>query len=146
MLLQPSACLPSFYLPACWASECSTTWQEPIQPSAKPVRSRISAKRRSGGWIMSRVTSDSERIAQLVTWGMLDVTGPSSTWDFNVLHGSPQLAAITGCAGHHPDTARRPVYFKTRILRRTGLVRKLNSKSPGVQSEFTGVRVVKGWA
>ena len=26
------------------------------------------------GWIMSRVTSDSERIAELVTWGMLDVT------------------------------------------------------------------------
>ena len=26
------------------------------------------------GWIMSRVTSDSERVAELVTWGMLDVT------------------------------------------------------------------------
>ena len=26
------------------------------------------------GWIMSRVTSDSVRIAELVTWGMLDVT------------------------------------------------------------------------
>ncbi|MCA9904143.1 MAG: ABC transporter ATP-binding protein, partial [Anaerolineae bacterium] len=26
------------------------------------------------GWIMSRVTSDTERIADLVTWGMLDVT------------------------------------------------------------------------
>jgi ATP-binding cassette subfamily B protein len=27
------------------------------------------------GWIMSRVTSDSERVAELVTWGILD-----STW------------------------------------------------------------------
>ena len=26
------------------------------------------------GWIMSRVTSDSDRIAELVTWGLLDVT------------------------------------------------------------------------
>ena len=26
------------------------------------------------GWIMSRVTSDTERIADLVTWGLLDVT------------------------------------------------------------------------
>ena len=26
------------------------------------------------GWIMSRVTSDSERVADLVTWGLLDVT------------------------------------------------------------------------
>ena len=26
------------------------------------------------GWIMSRVTSDTERIAELVTWGLLDVT------------------------------------------------------------------------
>ena len=25
------------------------------------------------GWIMSRVTSDSERVADLVTWGMLDI-------------------------------------------------------------------------
>src|SRR5690606_38549660 len=26
------------------------------------------------GWIMSRVTSDTDRIAELVTWGILDVT------------------------------------------------------------------------
>ena len=26
------------------------------------------------GWIMSRVTSDSERVAELVTWGFLDTT------------------------------------------------------------------------
>jgi ATP-binding cassette subfamily B protein len=26
------------------------------------------------GWIMSRLTSDTERISQLVSWGMLDVT------------------------------------------------------------------------
>src|SRR5512136_689755 len=26
------------------------------------------------GWIMARVTSDSERIAQLLTWGLLDTT------------------------------------------------------------------------
>jgi len=26
------------------------------------------------GWLMSRVTSDSERVAQLVTWGILDIT------------------------------------------------------------------------
>jgi len=26
------------------------------------------------GWIMARVTSDSERVAELITWGLLDVT------------------------------------------------------------------------
>ena len=60
------------------------------------------------GWIMSRVTSDSERIAQLVTWGMLDVTWAIvniiTSMAFMLL---PQLAARVDRAGYHPGSARR---------------------------------------
>jgi ATP-binding cassette, subfamily B, bacterial len=44
------------------------------------------------GWIMARVTSDTERIAELVTWGMLDVT-----WGImNILTGLLHAASSTG--------------------------------------------------
>ncbi len=33
------------------------------------------------GWIISRVTSDTDRVAELVTWGLLDVTWST----FNIL-------------------------------------------------------------
>ena len=42
------------------------------------------------GWIMSRVTSDTERIAELVTWGLLDVTwGMMSVARLDGLHVLP---------------------------------------------------------
>ena len=56
------------------------------------------------GWIMSRVTSDSERIAELVTWGMLDVTWAVFNIDHrDDLHAADQLAAGADRAGDHPD-------------------------------------------
>ena len=46
------------------------------------------------GWIMSRVTSDTERIAELVTWGLLDVTwGIDEHHHRRCLHAGHQLAA-----------------------------------------------------
>lgn len=97
------------------------------------------------GWIMSRVTSDSERIAQLVTWGMLDVT-----WAvFNVttamifmLWINWQLALIV--LAIVPILLVVAVQFKKRILAQYRQVRKLNSKITGEYNQnITGVRVVK---
>lgn len=97
------------------------------------------------GWIMSRVTSDSERVADLVTWGMLDVT-----WAFmNIITAMGfmffinwQLALIV--------LATLPVLFviayefRKRILGEFRNVRKTNSKITGAFNEnITGVRVVK---
>ena len=97
------------------------------------------------GWIMSRVTSDSERIAQLVTWGMVDVT-----WAvFNIVTAmifmlwiNWQLALIV--LAIIPILFWVAVQFKKRILVQFRVVRKINSKITGEYNQnITGVRVVK---
>jgi ATP-binding cassette subfamily B protein len=97
------------------------------------------------GWIMSRVTSDSNRIAQLVTWGILDVT-----WAvFNICSAlifmliiNWKLAVIIFAIV--PILIIVASQFKRRILIQFRKVRKLNSKITGVYNEnITGVRVVK---
>ncbi len=97
------------------------------------------------GWLMSRVTSDSERIADLVTWGMLDVAWASlniMTAMFFMFTINWQLALMV--------TAVLPVlfvvslWFKKRILVEFRQSRKINSKITGAYNEnITGVRVVK---
>ncbi|MCB9453823.1 MAG: ABC transporter ATP-binding protein [Anaerolineaceae bacterium] len=97
------------------------------------------------GWIMSRVTSDTERIADLLTWGLLDTTWGllniitalffmfSIHWQLTlmVLVLIPILFAIA-------------IWFKQKILVEFRKVRKLNSKITGTYNEnITGVRVVK---
>ncbi len=97
------------------------------------------------GWIMSRVVSDTDRMADLVTWGMLDVT-----WAvMNIVVGlffmftiNWQLALIV--LALIPVLVRIAVWFKTKILAEYREVRKLNSKITGTYNEnITGVRVVK---
>lgn len=97
------------------------------------------------GWIMSRVTSDSDRIADLVTWGMLDVA-----WGvMNIITAvifmlliNWQLALIV-CAVI-PALVAVAIWFKQKIIVEYRTVRKLNSKITGTYNEnITGVRVVK---
>jgi len=97
------------------------------------------------GWIMSRVTSDSERIAQLVTWGMLDVTWAIfsiSASMFFMLTINWRLALVVLAV--IPILVVVAVQFKKRILVEFRNVRKLNSKITGEYNQnITGVRVVK---
>ena len=97
------------------------------------------------GWIMSRVTSDSERVAELVTWGLLD-----STWAvMNILTAMGfmlyinwRMALIVLAA--LPILFWIAVEFRKRILGEFRNVRKYNSKITGAFNEnITGVRVVK---
>jgi ATP-binding cassette subfamily B protein len=97
------------------------------------------------GWIMSRVTSDSQRIADLVTWGLLDVT-----WAlFNIgtavifmLFINWKLTLIV--LAFIPVLVIIASKFKKGILVEFRLVRKINSKITGAFNEnITGVRVVK---
>lgn len=98
------------------------------------------------GWIMSRVTSDSERIAQLVTWGMLDVTWAivnifTSMYFMARLNWRLSLIVLATI----PVLLVVAVYFKTKILEQFRIARKLNSKITGeFNQNITGVRVVKG--
>ncbi len=97
------------------------------------------------GWIMSRVTSDSERIAQLVTWGLLDIVWAISNIGTAVLFMliiNWKLALIVFSI--IPILVIVAAQFKKRILVEFRKVRKLNSKITASYNEnITGVRVVK---
>lgn len=97
------------------------------------------------GWIMSRVTSDTERVADLLTWGILDsswavMTIASSAYFMVRINAS--LAAIV--LAIIPILVWVAVQFRKKILVEFRLVRKINSKITGAYNEnITGVRVVK---
>lgn len=97
------------------------------------------------GWIMSRVTSDSERMAELITWGLLDVTWAVmniATAVFFMLTINWQLALIV--VAMIPVLLVVAVWFKQRILVQYRLSRKLNSRITGTYNEsITGVRVIQ---
>ncbi len=97
------------------------------------------------GWIMSRFTSDSERIADLVTWGLLDVSWAIfniSVALFFMLKINFRLALIVLIVV--PIIVIVAVIFKTKIIFEYRKVRKINSKITGAYNEnITGVRVIK---
>jgi ATP-binding cassette subfamily B protein len=97
------------------------------------------------GWIMSRVTSDSDRIADLVTWGLLDVTWAAmnvSTASIFMLIINWRLALIV--LALLPVLIWVAVQFRKKILVEFRNARKLNSKITGeFNQNITGVRVVK---
>ncbi len=97
------------------------------------------------GWIMSRVTSDTERIAELVTWGTLDVT-----WAIlNLITAITFMTIINWKLALMvfliiPVLVFIATEFKKHIIVQYRRVRKLNSKLTGTYNEnITGVRVVK---
>ena len=97
------------------------------------------------GWIMSRVTSDTERIADLVTWGLLDVTWAViniSTALIFMLTINAKLALVVFAV--IPVLVMIAVWFEKRIIVEYRRSRKANSKITGAYNEnITGVRVVK---
>ncbi len=97
------------------------------------------------GWIMSRLTSDTERIADLVTWGMVDVVWALmniTTALIFMLAINWQLALIVFAL--IPALILVAVWFKQKIIVQYRLVRRINSKITGQYNEnITGVRVVK---
>lgn len=97
------------------------------------------------GWIMSRVTSDSDRVAELVTWGLLD-----SSWAvLNIASASVFMLRINWRLALFvlaiiPLLAWIAVQFRRKILDEYRRVRRLNSRLTGTYNEnITGVRVVK---
>jgi len=97
------------------------------------------------GWIMSRVTNDTERVADLVTWGLLD-----STWGiFNILTAMVFMFAINWqlaliVLAILPILLYVAYEFRRRILEQFRKVRRVNSKITASYNEnISGVRVVK---
>jgi ATP-binding cassette subfamily B protein len=97
------------------------------------------------GWIMTRVTSDTERIAWLVTWGLLDMTWATMNLITSVYFMTRinwQLALIVFAA--LPILVAVAAQFRQRIIVEFRKARKVNSKITGAYNEnITGVRVVK---
>jgi len=97
------------------------------------------------GWIMSRVTSDTDRIANLVTWGLLDVTWATMSIISAVIFMliiNWQMALIVFAA--IPVLVIVAAQFRRQIIVEYRKVRKINSRITGAYNEnITGVRVVK---
>jgi len=97
------------------------------------------------GWIMSRVTSDSNRVAELVTWGIMDtvwaVTNMIASMGFMLfIDWKAALIVFSGM----PVLLLISIEFRKRILKEFRNVRRINSKITGSYNEnITGVRVVK---
>lgn len=97
------------------------------------------------GWIMSRVNSDSEKIADLITWGMLDVvwgiTNVVTALFFMTLINW-QLTLVVALS--LPIMYVVAMWFQKRILLEFRNSRKTNSTITGQYAEnINGVRVVK---
>jgi ATP-binding cassette, subfamily B, bacterial len=97
------------------------------------------------GWIMSRVTSDTIRVGELVSWGLLDITWGITNISIALLFMAFinwQLALIVALMV--PILVVVAVQFQKHILKEYRQVRKLNSQITGSYNEnITGVRVVK---
>ena len=100
------------------------------------------------GWLMARVTSDTERIAQLVTWGLLD-----STWGLLNVFTAMVFMTIINWRLALVVLAILPILllvaaqFQKRILAEFRAVRRANSRITASYNEnITGVRVVKALA
>lgn len=97
------------------------------------------------GWIMSRVTSDSDRVAELITWGLLDITWGTInivTAAYFMIIINLRLALII--LAIVPLLVIVASQFKKKIILEFRNVRKINSKITGAYNEnITGVRVVK---
>ena len=100
------------------------------------------------GWIMSRVTSDTERVAELVTWGFLDITWGIInilTAAFFMFRINLQLAIIVFTI--IPLLIIVAAVFKRKIIVEYRQVRKINSQITGAYNEnITGVRVAKAFS
>ena len=97
------------------------------------------------GWLMSRLTSDAQRVGELSSWGFLDIT-----WGVTNITAALGFMVFINWRLGLIVMAIIPVLlvvaarFKKRILVEYREVRKLNSKITGAYNEnITGVRVVK---
>jgi ATP-binding cassette subfamily B protein len=101
--------------------------------------------RRPVGWIMARVTSDSSRIADLVTWGLLDSTWGvlsvvTAAYFMLIIHWKLALLVLAVV----PILVVVAVQFRKKILTEFRRARRINAKITAAYNEnIAGVRVVK---
>ncbi len=103
--------------------------------------------RRPVGWLMARMTSDVERLANILAWGVLDLF-----WGLTLMSGiavlmvslDARLALVVLTVV--PPLALLSVFFKRRILVSARVVRKTNSRITASYNEAAvGVRTAKAF-
>ena len=100
---------------------------------------------RPSGWLMARLTSDCQRLAVILAWGVMDlIWGTALMLSVSVvmfLHNWKITIAVLSVL---PLLFILSAYFKKRILRTSRLVRKTNSRITGVYNEgIMGVKTSK---
>ncbi|HPR18039.1 MAG TPA: ABC transporter ATP-binding protein [Candidatus Cloacimonadota bacterium] len=97
------------------------------------------------GWMMARMTSDSQRLGSFISWGMVDMV-----WGFSMMTliavvlmlMNWTLALITMTVV--PVLVLISVYFQKKILKAYRIVRKTNSKITGAFNEgISGAKTTK---
>ena len=99
----------------------------------------------SSGWLLSRLTSDTKKIADLVTWMLLDIIWAFFNISISLLFMARinrRLALIMALL--FPLLAFTAYKFKTRILKEYRKARSINSKITAAYNEnISGVKIVK---
>jgi len=97
------------------------------------------------GWLMARLTSDCQRLSNILAWGVMDFI-----WGITIMTGISTVMIIynwrlaLAVLGVVPVLFGVSVFFRKRILRASRLVRKTNSKITASYNEgITGVRTSK---
>jgi len=97
------------------------------------------------GWIMTRMTSDSTRLGEFISWGLVDMVWGVSLMlgiVFVMLFMQWKLALITLTVV--PVLVMISLYFQKKILKAYRRVRKINSQITGAFSEgITGAKTTK---
>lgn len=97
------------------------------------------------GWIMTRMTSDSTRLGEFISWGLVDMVWGLSLMlgiVFVMLFMQWKLALITFTVV--PVLVVISLYFQKKILKAYRKVRKINSQITGAFSEgITGAKTTK---
>ncbi len=103
--------------------------------------------KRPVGWLMARMTSDCERLTNILVWGLLNIV-----WGSTIMFGVTiwmlivdwRLALVMLCVV--PVLAWVSSYFQKRILASSRIVRKTNSRITAAFNEsIMGVRTTKSF-
>jgi ATP-binding cassette subfamily B protein len=97
------------------------------------------------GWLMARLTSDCNRLSNILAWGVMD-----SIWGFTLMGGISVVLVVLNwklalaVLGVVPVLFAVSVFFRTRMLRSARQVRKTNSRITATYNEgITGDRTSK---
>ncbi|MFT7669553.1 MAG: ATP-binding cassette subfamily B protein [Planctomycetota bacterium] len=99
------------------------------------------------GWLMSRMTSDCERLTNILAWGLLDIVWGSATMLWIIIAmGSVDWRLALVILSVVPPLALVSSFFQKKILASSRIVRKTNSRITASYNEgIMGVRTTKAF-